>query len=720
MFLLLGLSFAVGVFVAPPSNLPVDADFPPSLKGLWSDEAMHGENLGASPEMLRKRQSMPRQVDWTSFGNELGGPISKVRFQGTASTCWMHAALSAAEANHNLMKLKLNAGAVTDPFYIDFDNALHCMQLRLEQSGATPARLQHPADLVATVKCTGRLPALGSVVNEGQCQSFKNSPAFDAFVNKWNEFGDQYGLWPSAVVLDEPANRWTISVMAYLQDWRQVPGWETADGRFAAVFNHFKQAMLAGFGRAGTGQCTLEELLPFTPLVQPNYEIRPHDWLAEQQRCSRQSADGDVEGECYTRDGVAQAFLPTNAADFTGTNSTVAFDSAKCVLVGTDEPGATTEQFSRYWSLAATWDRTQKLPRDDGFVSQRPYWLAFSPTDVYETQDSAKIQQALLSMMATLDHGVAHAVMQTCEPFIQFADTELGEPIWFPECDSMTPQPPAGNPCAAPVGGFHAVVVVGYHFVGFDRPLEESYFVIQNSWSEGWGVGGFARLAMGHFLLSRVTLPLLRDPLSLRNPLLPKINPLVAYQLPPTLFVSSASGEAVRSKAIGTANVAQFPLDGSEFVLDVTQKLPDVAVSSITLTLAAPAPADLDAVLGIQFSQTNPANRAKSSGVIVSRFARGLSTTKFGGVPAPTITFTLPAEASDVPASSWFVALVLSVKSATSTGTVDVWRINYAVDNAKSAAFLSDGALSTDPSTAAATVAVSGAALAASAAVLFA
>jgi hypothetical protein len=123
------------------------------------------------------------------------------------------------------------------------DDALHCMQLRLEQSGATPARLQHPADLVATVKCTGRLPALSSVVNEGQCQSFKNSPAFDAFVNKWNEFGDQYGLWPSFAVLDEPANRWTISVMAYLQDWRQVPGWETADGRFAAVFNHFKRRL---------------------------------------------------------------------------------------------------------------------------------------------------------------------------------------------------------------------------------------------------------------------------------------------------------------------------------------------------------------------------------------------------------------------------------------------------------------------------------------------
>jgi hypothetical protein len=145
MLLLFGaaLSLALGAFVAPPTNLPVDADFPPSLKGLWSDESMHGENLGASPEMLRKRQATPRQIDWTSFGK-----ISKVRHQGTASTCWMHAALSAAEANHNLMKLKLNPGGVTDPFYIDFDNALHCMQLRLEQSGATPARLQHPADLV--------------------------------------------------------------------------------------------------------------------------------------------------------------------------------------------------------------------------------------------------------------------------------------------------------------------------------------------------------------------------------------------------------------------------------------------------------------------------------------------------------------------------------------------------------------------------------------------
>jgi hypothetical protein len=334
-----------------------------------------------------------------------------------------------------------------------------------------------------------------------------------------------------------------------------------------------------------------------------------------------------------------------------------------------------------------------------------------SLADTYCTDEARSATEA--------DHGVAHAVMQTCAAFNQFVDTELGEPIWFPECDSMTPQPPADNPCAAPVGGFHAVVVVGYHFVGFDRPLEESYFVIQNSWGEEWGVGGFARLAMGHFMFSRVTLPLLRDPLSLRNPLLPKINPLVAYQLPPTLFVSSASGEPVQFKSIGTATVAQFPLDGSEFTLDVTKKLPDVAVSSITFTLAAPAPADLDALLGVQFSQTNPANRAKSSGVIVSKFARGVSTTKFGGVPAPTITFTLPAEASDVPASSWFVALVLSVKSATSKGTtVDVWRINYAVDSAKSAAFLSDGALSTDPSAAAATVVVNGAALAVSAALL--
>jgi hypothetical protein len=174
--------------------------------------------------------------------------------------------------------------------------------------------------------------------------------------------------------------------------------------------------------------------------------------------------------------------------------------------------------------------------------------------------------------------------------------------------------------------------------------------------------------------------------------------------------------------------MAQFPLDGSE-----CSSLRSISISPSTKKLtiekekqkaarqsrSCSAPADLDAVLGIQFSQTNPANRAKSSGVIVSNFARGVSTTKFGGVPEPTITFTLPAEASDVPASSWFVALVLSVKSATSKGTtVDVWRINYAVDSAKSAAFLSDGALSTDPSTAAATVVVNGAALAVSTALL--
>ena len=84
-----------------------------------------------------------------------------------------------------------------------------------------------------------------------------------------------------------------------------------------------------------------------------------------------------------------------------------------------------------------------------------------SLADTYCTDEARSATEA--------DHGVAHAVMQTCAAFNQFVDTELGEPIWFPECDSMTPQPPADNPCAAPVGGFHAVVVVGYHFVGFDR-----------------------------------------------------------------------------------------------------------------------------------------------------------------------------------------------------------------------------------------------------------
>jgi hypothetical protein len=682
------------------------------------DESMHGENLGASPEMQRKRQTLPRRVDWTSFSAQLGAPIAKMRAQGDAGTCWMHSALSAAEANHNLLQLKLKPGTAR-PFYIDFDNALNCMQLRMEQTGAAPSRLRHPAEFVASLKCTGRLPVLATRPAGEQCA--KNTPAFEAFSSKFGEFYELYGVGPSASVTDRAANTWRLSSgLQLLADWRNVPDWETLDGRVNATFEHFKQSMLAGFGAAGTGVCTLGEVLPFMPMTDGSIESRPHDWLAEQQRCSRQSADGNVEGECFMRDGVAQAFLPENAADTTGTESITTFDSTQCRLVGKDEPAATTAQWSRYWSLAATWDRTQKLPRDDGFVSQRPYWLAYSPMKVYESGDTDKIQHALLSMMAVLDHGVATAAIQTCEGFGRFKGTALGKPIWFPECDTLTPPPPEDDPCGSS-GGLHAITVVGYYFAGFNRPLEESYFVIQNSWGEEWGVGGFARLAMGHFLFSEVTLPLLRDPLSLRNPLLPKINPLVAYQLPPALFVSSDSGEPVQSKSIGTATVAQFPLDGTEFALEVTKTFPDVAVSSITFTLAAPAPADLDAVLGVQFSQTNPANRAKSSGVIVSKFARGVSTTKFGGVPAPTITFTLPAEASDVPASSWFVALVLSVKSATSkSATVDVWRINYAVDDVKSAPFLNDGALSTDPSTAAATVAVSGAALAASAAFLYA
>ncbi len=651
------------------------------------DESRDGANLGASPEMLRKRQTVPRTVDWTRYSAQLGGkPIALMRHQGGAGSCWVHSALSAAEANHNLLRIKLSNGAPVQPEYMDFSNALNCLAMRNEQTGRTPSRLTHPAEFLLEIRCSGRLPTL----TQGRCGI---TSQMQKFYDEMNKFGEQYGVWITATAERPDENVWTLSSgLVRLADWRSVEGWETYEGRRDAAFEHFKAALVTAFGAAAAGTCAIEIDKPYQPIENGGIESRPHDWLAEQQRCVRHAgaaaggSASEPDGECTLIDGKLYSFVPQDAGALAVEVSIDQFDGNECQLV---DAAVANNSFSRYWSLAATWDRSQAVPTDDGFVSQLPYWTTYSPMDAY-SQGRAAVEKLLTSVMATIDHGPATAAIQTCATFSDYKDTRLGRPIWHPDCDTLTPPKPGGDECAASGGGLHAVVVVGYYFAGFHRPLEESYFLVQNSWSADYGVGGFVRLAMGHFLLSSVTLPLLRDPQRLVNPLLPRINPAVAYSLPPTLFVGP-DGKDVTIRKVGNDNVAQFKLDGSEYYLDVKQRFPDVAVKTVTITLASAPPADLDAVLGFQFSTTTPANRQMLPGVSVPQFSRGAGN---------TLVFQVPAQAASVPASSWFIAVVVSFKSAQSSASLGVKSITYDIDSAKSGAFLNEDKPKTDPSSA--------------------
>lgn len=655
----------------------------------WQDESRDGANLGASPEMVRKRQVVPRTVDWTRYSAQLGGePIALMRHQGGAGSCWVHSALSAAEANHNLLRIKLANGAPVKAEYMDFSNALNCLAMRNEQTGRNPSRLTHPAEFLLEIRCSGRLPTL----TQGRCGI---TPAMQKFYDQINVFGEQYGVWITATAERPDENFWTLSSgLVRLADWRSVEGWETYEGRRDAAFEHFKAALQTAFGAAAAGTCTIEVDKPYSPIENGGIEARPHDWLAEQQRCLRHAGDGadaasEPDGECSLIDGKLYAFVPQDAGELAVEKSIDQFDGNECQLI---DAAVGNNSFSRYWTLAATWDRSQALPTDDGFVSQMPYWTTYSPMDAYK-EGRAAVQKLITSVMATIDHGPATAAIQTCATFNDHQAQQHGRPIWHPDCDTLTPPKPGGDECAASGGGLHAIVVVGYYFAGFHRPLEESYWVIANSWGSEWGVNGYGRLAMGHFLLSSVTLPLLRDPQRLINPLLPRINPAVAYSLPPTLFIGP-NGDEVTIRKVGNENVAQFKLDGTEYYLDTKQRFPDVAVKSVTLTLFAAPPADLDAVLGFQYSTTTPSNRQMLQGVSIPQFTRGAGN---------TLVFQLPAQAASVPASTWFVALLVSFKSAAQpAATLGVKSITYDIDAAKSGAFLNEDKPKTDPSSASA------------------
>jgi hypothetical protein len=255
-----------------------------------------------------------------------------------------------------------------------------------------------------------------------------------------------------------------------------------------------------------------------------------------------------------------------------------------------------------------------------------------------------------------------------------------GRPIHFPACDVM--QAPKADECDPSENGLHAIVVIGYYFAGFQRPLEESYFHIVNSYGLEWGVQGHARLAMGHFMMSQFSLPLIRDPQRLVNPFLPAIDPSIAYSLPPTLFVRSSGVDV----AVSANKLAIFPLDNNTLTLDVTKMLPDVAISAITFQFASAVPGDLRASLSIGFTDT-PSNRLQLRGTPPSMFRPGPN--------ANAIAFTVPQEAATVPASSWWASVSVRLHSTTAR-QLNVQRITYTVDAAKSGAFLSDDTLKKD------------------------
>ena len=73
-------------------------------------------------------------------------------------------------------------------------------------------------------------------------------------------------------------------------------------------------------------------------------------------------------------------------------------------------------------------------------------------------------QRALLSLMATLDHGPTTGVIQTCNGFMQYNATAHGRPIHFPACDVM--QAPKADECDPSENGLHAIVDVTIAYPG--------------------------------------------------------------------------------------------------------------------------------------------------------------------------------------------------------------------------------------------------------------
>jgi hypothetical protein len=67
----------------------------------------------------------------------------------------------------------------------------------------------------------------------------------------------------------------------------------------------------------------------------------------------------------------------------------------------------------------------------------------------------------------------------------------------------------------------HAIVVVGYYYD--EEVLDNSYWIIQNSYSETWGFGGFVFVRWGHMGLSNFRAPLLRHISETVNPALPPL-----------------------------------------------------------------------------------------------------------------------------------------------------------------------------------------------------
>jgi hypothetical protein len=540
---------------------------------------------------------------------------------------------------------------------------------------------------------SARLPA--PAIYQGRCGV---TQAYERFGQLIGQFGETYGVYLEASILDEQENRWKLgSGLVTLAQWRDVPNYETFEARRDAAFQHFVSSYTQGFNISpARANCQLLSALPYRAIGDGGFEPRTFDFLAEQQRCLRHSsASGEIDGECVQMEDGVYAYAMTQSEEFREASDDT-FNAERCTLSTAATGGV--DEISRFWTLAATWDRTQELPNVDGFVSQKPFWQSFGPMSVYEVDDRAELERALLSLMATLDHGPTTGVIQTCNGFMQYNATRHGRPIHFPACDVM--QAPKADECDPGENGLHAIVVIGYYFAGFNRPLEESYFEIVNSYGLDWGVQGHARLAMGHFMMSQFSLPLIRDPQRLINPLLPAIDPTVAYSLPPTLFIRPTGVDV----AVTASKLAIFPLDNSVLTLDVNKMLPDVAISAITFQFATPVPSDLRATLTIGFTDT-PANRQQLPGVSVSTFTPGTK--------ANSIVFAVPQEAANVPASSWWASVAIQLQSL--TPVINVQRITYAVDATKSGAFLKDDTLKKDAgaaslATAAAAVVVAAAA----------
>jgi hypothetical protein len=644
--------------------------------------------------MERKRQSLPRVTDWNRYNAQLGAPITRVRHQGSTGSCWVHSAFGALEANHNLLNLKLHGAGVT-PFYTDYSNGLNCLQMRNELTGANPRLATHPAEFEMEIQCALPAPA----VSEGRCGI---TLAYERFGQLIGQFGEQYGVYLEAQMIDVQENRWKLgSGLVTLGQWRNVPNYESFEARRDAAFQHFVSSYTQGFNISpARANCQLLSALPYRAIGDGGFEPRTFDFVAEQQRCLRHSsAGGEVDGECVQMEDGVYAYAPTMADEFREASDDT-FNAERCTLSSADTGGI--DGFSRFWTLAATWDRMQELPNVDGFVSQKPYWQSYGPMEVYESGDTAALQRALLSLMATLDHGPTTGVIQTCNGFMDYKAAAHGRPIHFPACDVM--QAPKADECDPSENGLHAIVVIGYYFVGFHRPLEESYFEIVNSYGLEWGVQGHARLAMGHFMMSQFSLPLIRDPQRLINPFLPAIDPTIAYSLPPTLFIRPSGVDV----AVSANKLAIFPLDNGQLTLDVTKMLPDVAITAITFQFASAVPADLRATLTIGFTDT-PANRQQLPGVSVGTFTTGNN--------ANAIVFAIPQAAATVPASSWWATVAIQLQSR--TPQINVLRITYSVDATKSGAFLSDDTLKTDSAAAALAPAALAAVLAAAAATVF-